>query len=120
MSKVLFHSTLQISIEQILQHGQTTTVEDAISEVKFHDKRHEILHTYNLGRNVLSESMKLKLAENGISFEVLQNIYTRFGNEWTVCYSCFAIIRVNEQILSLTNTTSLNPGKNLEYFEDHP
>ena len=48
LSKVLFHSSLQISIEQILQHGQKATVEDAISEVKFLDKRHEILHTYNL------------------------------------------------------------------------
>ena len=47
LSKILFHSSLQVSVQQILQDGRTTTVEDAISEVKFRDKRHVILQTYN-------------------------------------------------------------------------
>jgi hypothetical protein len=84
LSKILFHSSLQVTVQQILEHGRPTTVEDAIKYVQFLNQRHAIVQTnkqmaYSNGQNVLSKNMKLKLAENGIPFETLQNIYTRFG-----------------------------------------
>ena len=78
--------------------------------------------SYPNGRNVLSEGMKLKLAENGISFEILQNIYTRFGKN-----GLFPILALP---VSSAKSTSKYRGritghrriqaKILRYFEDHP
>ena len=83
LSKVLFHSPLQITVQDIFEHGQTITAEDAIKDVQFLDKRHAIVQTYEHmlnqdGKNVLSEGMKIKFAENGISFGILKDISTRF------------------------------------------
>ena len=86
LSKILFHSSLKVTVQQILEHSGSTTVEDAIKDVQFLDRRDAIAQTYKQmsypdGRNVLSENMKMKPAENGISFEALQNIYAKFGND---------------------------------------
>ena len=86
LSKILFHSSLKVTVQQILEHSGSTTVEDVINDVQFLDQRHVIVQTYKQmsypdGRNVLSENMKIKLAENGISIETLQNIYAKFGKD---------------------------------------
>ena len=59
LSKVLFHSSLKVTVQQILEHSGSTTVEDAIKDVQFLDRRQAIIQTYKQmsypdGRNVLS------------------------------------------------------------------
>ena len=82
--KMSKHCRKCYSTQDIFEHGRTITAEDAIKDVQFLDKRHTIVQTYEHmlnqdGKNVLSEGMKIKFAENGMSSGILKDISTKLG-----------------------------------------
>ena len=82
--RILLKSSLQITSEQVVDHGRAVTAQQAYDDMKFLDRRHARAETYRRmcypdGRSVISDSIKQKLAVTGILYETLEQIYRQFG-----------------------------------------
>ena len=82
--KILFKSSLEITSEQVVEHGRVTTTKQAYDDLVFLDQRHARAETYRRmclsdGQSVISDAIKHKLSVEGIVYETLKQIYRQFG-----------------------------------------
>ena len=61
--------------------------------------------TFQNGQSVISETMKLKLAENGIPLEILQNIYAQFGKNGLLAVLALPILSTKQKNKSQARIT---------------
>lgn len=88
LEKILFHSTLQLNKEKLVNCSGVIGVEQAIASMTYLDRRHEILQTFS-GRlfdprddsGAIKQSMAQKIAGSGLSYSHLKELYLKFGTK---------------------------------------
>lgn len=94
LEKILFHSTLQLNKEKLVNCSGVIGVEQAIASMTYLDRRHEILQTFS-GRlfdprddsGAIKQSMAQKIAGSGLSYSHLKELYLKFGTKGLLAIS---------------------------------
>lgn len=92
--RVLFESSLDVTVEQILEHSLTTMSASAADS--FHAKRTLLLHTmkgklYHSSRHKrspITQEMATKIAESGLTYSDLESIFSRSGRDGIAALFC--------------------------------
>ena len=85
LSKMLFHSKLQLSEEFIVNHCKPISCDHALKDLQYLDRRHQILKSmeyklYNpTGDGVISKSMAEKIAGSSLTYTDLSKLFKDFG-----------------------------------------
>ena len=85
LSKMLFHSKLQVSEEFIVNHCKPISCDHALKDLQYLDRRHQILlksmqyKLYNpTGDGVITKSMAEKIAGSGLTYTDLSKLLKDF------------------------------------------
>lgn len=78
LRKILFTGPLQISGEQVVNHGNCVSANEAFDEAIFLERRKATILTFD-GKLNLSSSIVQKLADAGLSYRKLQSLYEKFN-----------------------------------------
>jgi len=90
LRKILFESSLSLSRKDIVQNSSVTSVSHAVENMLHLDRRHKLLLTFSdklfnaSDTGPIKRSMALNIADSGLSYDDLQNLYTTFGKRAVV------------------------------------
>ena len=117
--KILFKSSLEITPEQIFEHGRVATAKQAYDDLIFLDQRHARSETYRRmcdsdGESVISDTIKQKLSVKGIVYETLEQIYRQFGKAWIIRHYHFTKHRIRQEITN--HSLSQDSSRYIETF----
>ena len=81
LRKIIFHSTLQLNEERLVNWSGVISVEQALASMSYLDRRHEILQKFS-GRlfdsrddnGAIKQSMAQKIAGSGLSYSHLKEL----------------------------------------------
>ena len=85
LRRILFTPPLELSTETIVNHGKTSSPNEAQQQSTFLERRQQVVDTFNGNLYLPSGSLKLtlttiqKLADAGLAFSTLQEIHSKFG-----------------------------------------
>ena len=85
LRRVLFNSSLDVTLEQILAHSFTAASAWSLND--FHDNKNKLLRTMkgrlysSYGGSVITIYMADKIAESGLGYDDLQEIYSKYGQK---------------------------------------
>ena len=87
LRKILFTPPLNVSQETMDNRGKSTSPNDAFEQAMFLQRRQDVLQSYNGklyftkqgGKDSLTVSMIQKLADAGLAFNTLQELYDKHG-----------------------------------------
>ena len=80
LRKILFTPPLQVPNDKLINHGKCTSPTEAFEQAPFLERRQDAIQSYSGklyqgGKDGLSKSMVQKLADAGLSFNTLQDLY---------------------------------------------
>ena len=83
LRRILFSSPLKASAETIVNNGKTSLPNEALQQSTFLERRQEVVETYSGNLYLPNGSLKLttiqKLADAGLAFSTLKEMYQKFG-----------------------------------------
>ena len=117
--KILFKSLLEITSEQVVEHGRVTTAKQAYDDLVFLDQRHARAETYRRmclsdGRSVISDAIKHKLSVEGIVYKTLEQIYRQFVKARLFAIYRFTKHRIQKEIAN--HSLSQDSSRYIEAF----
>ena len=81
LHKIIFKSALQLSKEKIVNCSAAISVSQAVENLSYLDRRHELLQIFN-GKNVgITQSMTENIAGSGLSYSDLRDLYMKSGTK---------------------------------------
>ena len=80
LKKIIFESPLQLSKEKIVNCSAAISISQALDNVTYLDRRHELLQTFNPTEKIgISQSMAQNIAGAGLSYCNLRDLYLKSG-----------------------------------------
>ena len=83
LRRILFSSPLKATSETIVNNGKTSLPNEALQHSTFLERRQEVVETYSGNLYLPNGSLKLttiqKLADAGLAFSTLKEMYRKFG-----------------------------------------
>ena len=91
LRKIIFESPLHLSRKTLVDNSNVTSVSDALEDMLYLDRRHELLLTFNNkmfnecnDNGAITRSMAQKIAGSGLSYDDLRKLYSTFGKRGIV------------------------------------
>ena len=87
LQKIIFKSPLQLSKEKIVNCSAAISVSQAVDNLSYLDRRHELLQTFNgklfdpTENNGITQSMAQNIAGSGLSYSNLRDLYIKSGSK---------------------------------------
>ena len=113
LRRILFTPPLELSTETIVNHGKTSSPNEAQQQSTFLERRQQVVDTFNGNLYLPSGSLKLtlttiqKLADAGLAFSTLQEIHSKFGLNGL--YSIIALPPSNRNSQPSQNKSAKSP-----------
>lgn len=115
LRKILFTAPLQVPNETLVNHGKSTSPNNAFDQATFLERRQDTIQSYDGKlystdqgcKESLSTSMIQKMADAGLSYYTLQALYDKYGLNGL--YGVFALAPTTATTNSTCRAKSVSP-----------